>query len=64
LLEITPAIATATNDLPDTFPGDPFDRVIAATARVLDLTLITPDAAIRDAKFCKIEFYPFHPSRA
>ena len=63
LLDITPAIAAATNDLPDGFPGDPFDRVIAATARVLNLTLITPDSQIRDAKFCDVEFYPFRSSR-
>jgi len=63
LLELTPAIASATNDLPESFPGDPFDRVIAATAKVLNLTLITCDSAIRDARFCKVEFYPFKPSR-
>jgi len=63
LLELTPEIACATNDLPDNFPGDPFDRVIAATTKVLGLTLITCDSAIRDARFCKVEFYPFKPSR-
>jgi PIN domain nuclease of toxin-antitoxin system len=63
LLELTPGIASATNDLREKFPGDPFDRVIAATAKVMDLTLITCDAAIRDARFCKVEFYPFKPSR-
>ena len=63
LLELTPEIASATNDLPENFPGDPFDRVIAATAKVLHLTLITCDTAIRDAYFCKVEFYPFKPSR-
>jgi PIN domain nuclease of toxin-antitoxin system len=63
LLELTPEIALATNDLPENVPGDPFDRVIAATAKVLHLTLITCDAAIRDAHFCKVEFYPFKPSR-
>jgi PIN domain nuclease of toxin-antitoxin system len=63
LLELTPGIAAATNDLPETFPGDPFDRVIAATAKIMNLTLITCDAAIRDARFCRVEFYPFKPSR-
>jgi len=63
LLEITPEIAVATNDLPRSFPGDPFDRTIAATARVLDLTLITPDRNIRDSGFCRVEFYPFRLSR-
>ncbi len=64
LLDVTPAVALATNVLPADFPGDPFDRAIAATARVLNLTLITPDPQIRDAKFCHVEFYPFRPSRA
>jgi PIN domain nuclease of toxin-antitoxin system len=63
LLELTPEIAAVTNDLPENFPGDPFDRVIAATARVLNLVLVTCDSAIRDARFCKVEFYPFKPSR-
>ncbi len=63
LLDVTPAIAAETNALPKAFPGDPFDRTIAATARVLSLTLITPDPAIRDAKFCRVDFYPFRPSR-
>ena len=38
-------------------------RVIAATTKVLNLTLMTCDATIRDARFCKVEFYPFKPSR-
>jgi PIN domain nuclease of toxin-antitoxin system len=63
VLELTPEIAAASNDLPENFHGDPFDRVIAATAKVLNLTLITCDAAIRHARFCKVEFYPFKPSR-
>ena len=63
LLDVSPHIAAATNDLPTGFPGDPFDRTIAATARVLDLTLITADREIRDANFCSVEFYPFRPSR-
>jgi len=56
-------LASATNDLPENFPGDPFDRVIATTAKIMNLTLITCDSAIRDAQFCKVEFYPFKPSR-
>jgi PIN domain nuclease of toxin-antitoxin system len=62
LLELTPAIAAKTNDLD--FHGDPFDRTIIATAAILNLTLITTDSAIRDAKECMVEFYPFRPSRA
>ena len=63
LIDLTPEIAMATNELPESFPGDPFDRVIAATAKVMEATLITCDGAIRDAQFCKVEFYPFKPSR-
>jgi PIN domain nuclease of toxin-antitoxin system len=63
LLELTPAIAAATNDLPQDFPGDPFDRTIVATAVALNLTLITADVAIRDARVCAVEYYPFRPSQ-
>ena len=63
LLELIPGIASATNDLPEDFPGDPFDRAICATAKVMNLTLVTCDRAIRDARFCKVEFYPFKPLR-
>jgi PIN domain nuclease of toxin-antitoxin system len=34
LLELTPVGAAATNALPRDFQGDPFDRTIAATAKV------------------------------
>jgi len=64
LLELTPAIAAKTNDLSMDFHGDPFDRTIVATAATLNLTLITTDSAIRDAKQCDVEFYPFKPARA
>ena len=63
LIDITPEIAVATNELPPDFPGDPFDRAIAATARILNLRLITPDPIIRDAQFCSVEYYHFRPSR-
>src|SRR5437667_3845454 len=39
ILELTPAVAAATAEFPKTFQGDPFDRTIAATARVLNLRL-------------------------
>ncbi len=64
LLELTPAIAAKTNDLSRDFHGDPFDRTIVATAATLNLTLITTDSAIRDAKQCAVEFYPFKPAYA
>jgi PIN domain nuclease of toxin-antitoxin system len=43
LLDTTPAIAIETMNLPSTFHGDPGDRLIAATARVENLNLLTHD---------------------
>jgi PIN domain nuclease of toxin-antitoxin system len=63
IVELTPAIAAKTNELREGFPGDPFDRTIVATAVVLGLTLVTADAAMKDAGICQVEFYPFKPSR-
>ena len=63
LLELTPAIASRTNELPRDFHGDLFDRTIVATAAVLNLTVITADPAIRDAHACSVEYYPFKPSQ-
>lgn len=63
LLELTPLIAIKTNELPKHFQGDPFDRTIVATAAVLNLTLITSDPGIRDARVCAVEYYPYKPSR-
>ncbi len=34
--------------LPDTFHTDPADRIIAATARIHDLTVLTADRKILD----------------
>ena len=64
LLELTAAIAAGTNELPKSFPGDPFDRTIVATAAALNLSLITPDTAIRNARACTVEYYPFKASRS
>ena len=64
LLDLTPAIAAGTNQLPPNFPGDPFDRTIVATAAALNLTLITADTAIRDAGACQVEYYPFKARRS
>jgi PIN domain nuclease of toxin-antitoxin system len=63
VLEPSPAIAARTNQLPEDFPGDPFDRTIIATAATLNLTLITTDPAIRDARACAVEYYPFKRRR-
>jgi PIN domain nuclease of toxin-antitoxin system len=42
----TPAIADAAASLPDSFPGDPADRLIYATAIERGLKLVTKDGAI------------------
>ncbi len=47
---ISPAIAAATLDLPSSFQGDPADRLLVATARVLRATLVTADEKIRSAQ--------------
>ncbi len=63
LLELTPAIAAKTNELPRGFPGDPFDRTIVSTASALNLILITADSAIHEARVCAVEYYPFKAGR-
>ena len=44
---ITPAVAALAAHFPDDFPGDPADRLIAATARAEGVSLVTRDARIR-----------------
>lgn len=46
VLEITPEIADLSMAFPDSYPKDPADRLIGATARALGLTLITQDDRI------------------
>ena len=46
VLEITPEIADLTTAFPETYPKDPGDRLIGATARAYGLTLITQDQRI------------------
>lgn len=45
---ITPAIADTAVSLPSSFPGDPADRLIYATAIEHGLGLVTKDRSIRD----------------
>lgn len=45
---VTPAIADAAASLPSSFPGDPADRLIYATAIEHGLGLVTKDRAIRE----------------
>ncbi|MDQ3587700.1 MAG: PIN domain-containing protein [Actinomycetota bacterium] len=45
---LTPAIADASVALPTSFPGDPADRLIFATAVEHGLRLVTKDRKLRD----------------
>jgi PIN domain nuclease of toxin-antitoxin system len=45
--EITPAVAALAIQLPAQFPLDPADRLIAATARVEGIPLVSRDRAMR-----------------
>jgi len=47
-VSITPAIATAAASLPESFPGDPADRLIYASAVEHGWTLVTKDRRLRD----------------
>ena len=46
VIEITPEIADLTMSFPDSYPKDPADRLIGATARAHGLTLVTQDERI------------------
>ena len=48
VIPIDTEIARAANTLPEPFHDDPADRLIAATARLRNLTLITSDEKILD----------------
>ncbi len=43
IIGITPEIAAATAQLPEDFHGDPGDRILAATAIIHNLTIVTHD---------------------
>ena len=47
VMPLTSAIAARAAKLPDGFPRDPFDRIIAATALVHGTLLVTADGPIR-----------------
>lgn len=49
VLPLTVEVAIESEQLGASFPPDPADRLIAATARVHDLTLITSDRPIRNS---------------
>jgi PIN domain nuclease of toxin-antitoxin system len=51
--EITPEVAALATQFPETFPRDPADRLIAATARAGGLALVTADDGIRASPLLK-----------
>jgi PIN domain nuclease of toxin-antitoxin system len=53
LRPVTPEIAAMAVRLPDQFPKDPADRLIAATAMVEGMALVTSDMRIRRSKVVK-----------
>jgi PIN domain nuclease of toxin-antitoxin system len=57
VLPVSARIAAAENGLPRTFHGDPADRIIAATAIVHKLTLLTPDPEIAFQQVCETVRY-------
>jgi PIN domain nuclease of toxin-antitoxin system len=46
IIEISPEIAALTTTFPDSYPKDPADRLIGATARAHGLTIVTQDERI------------------
>ena len=46
IVELQPQISIESCNLPDNFHGDPADRIIVATSRILDIPLITMDNQI------------------
>ena len=48
LAPLSPEIAIESCQLPGDFHGDPADRMIAATSRVLNVPLLTKDARIQE----------------
>lgn len=49
LLALTPAVAVKAAELPTRFPGDPTDRLIAATAILESAVLITRDERLQES---------------
>ena len=54
ILDVTPVIAKELVQIPATFAKDPADRLIVATARALDLSVLTYDAAIRKSGLVRL----------
>ena len=53
VLEITPDVAALATQFPESFPRDPADRLIAATARSRSIPLVTADERIRRSPLVK-----------
>jgi PIN domain nuclease of toxin-antitoxin system len=53
ILPITAAACTCAASFPSSYPNDPADRIIGATAVVKNLQLITADRAIRESNVVK-----------
>ena len=54
LLDVSVAIAKELARLPKNFHRDPADRLIVATARAMDLPVLTADTAIRRSKLVRL----------
>lgn len=52
-IPLSAAISMSAANLPESFHGDPMDRMIAATAIARNCALITRDERIRDSNVCK-----------
>jgi PIN domain nuclease of toxin-antitoxin system len=53
ILPITAEIAVLATQFPETYPSDPSDRLIGATARAEGITLVTRDERIRRCPLLK-----------
>jgi PIN domain nuclease of toxin-antitoxin system len=62
VLPLNADVAIALDDLPESFHGDPADRMIIATARANGLPLATHDKAVRKSHLVKIWTPPDSPS--
>lgn len=51
--EITPTVAALATQFIDSFPADPADRLIAATARAERMALVSRDAKIRESRLVR-----------
>ena len=54
LLDVTTEVAKELVRLPESFHRDPADRLIVATARALDLAVLTHDSTIRRSGLVRI----------